>query len=93
MAEAHLVEAVGSIDGVNKNFAAPEPYAPGQFPRVGYPIWSASTTQYDFRPVADDEAITVIDRTIEEMRTELATLKDRASGIGAGQVAPTTEKG
>lgn len=71
------------------NRPMPEPYAPGQFPRVGYPIWSASTMQYDFRPVADDEAITVIDRTIEEMRMELATLKDRASGIGAGQVAPT----
>lgn len=72
------------------NRPMPEPFAPGQFPRVGYPIWSASTTQYDFRPVADEEAITVIDRIIEEMRMELATLKDRASGIGAGQVAPTT---
>lgn len=69
------------------NRPMPEPYAPGQFTRVGYPIWTASTTQYDFRPVADDEAIAVIDRSMEELRMEVVSLKERAAGIGTAQVS------
>lgn len=30
----------------------PPPYAAGQFPRVGNPIWSASVEQFEFRPAS-----------------------------------------
>lgn len=70
------------------NRPMPEPYAAGQFPRVGVPIWSASTAQYDFRPVSDDEAIAVIDRTIEELRMEVARLRDRLADIGSSAMQP-----
>lgn len=58
------------------NLEKPEPYAPGQFPRLGNPLWSASTQQYDFRAVPNDELPSVVDQVIEELRAEVGKLKD-----------------
>jgi hypothetical protein len=38
------------------NTERPEPYTPGQFPRIASPGWSAGTEQYDFTPATADEA-------------------------------------
>jgi hypothetical protein len=37
------------------NTELPAPYAPGQFPRIGYVSWTASTDQYDFQPSTLEE--------------------------------------
>lgn len=58
------------------NREMPEPYKAGQFPRLGNPIYSASTEQYDFTPCSDEEAIAAIDHRIEELRAEVGKLKD-----------------
>lgn len=54
-----------------------EPYAPGQYPRLGNPIWSASTEQYAFFPVPNAEFSGVVDQVIEELRAEMHKLQDR----------------
>ncbi len=72
------------------NREMPEPYAPGQFPRLGNPIWSASTQQYDFRAVPDDELPSVVDQAIEELRAEVGKLKDALAAPTARQ--PLTEE-
>lgn len=37
------------------NAELPDPYSPGQFPRVGNDVWSASRDQFDFEPATLDE--------------------------------------
>lgn len=37
------------------NTELPAPYAPGQFPRIGYVSWTTSTDQYDFQPSSLEE--------------------------------------
>lgn len=54
----------------------PAPHAPGQFPRLGNPVHAASTEQFAFFPVEDDELIAVVDRRIEELRMQVQTLQD-----------------
>lgn len=54
----------------------PAPHAPGQFPRLGNPVYAASTEQFDFRPVDEDELIAVVDKRIEELRMQVLTLQD-----------------
>jgi hypothetical protein len=52
------------------NTELPEPYAAGQFPRIGNAIWSASTSQYDFTPLNLAEARSAIDSLIASARFE-----------------------
>jgi hypothetical protein len=68
------------------NRPKPEPYAPGQYPRLGNPIYSASTDQFDFEPLAEDEAIAVIEEAIEKLRTEMLSLKDKVVHAGGNRM-------
>jgi hypothetical protein len=65
------------------NAELPNPYKEGQFPRVGCPGWSASTTQYDFTPATMDEVMTAD----EERHSEFLRLKDEIAGLKADRDA------
>jgi len=63
----------------------PEPYSPGQYPRVGNVIWSASTEQYDFAPATLDEVRAFIEGPLEAAATtayELGRVKRLAGDLG-----------
>jgi hypothetical protein len=51
------------------NTELPAPYAPGQYPRVGNHIYSASTDQFDFIPVPTGAAQLLIDSLIAQERS------------------------
>lgn len=70
------------------NRQRPEPYAPGQFPRVGNPIYSASADQFRFRPLSEDEAVAEIDREIEELRAKWHDARDTGRVKLASDVPP-----
>ena len=48
------------------NRELPDPYAEGQFPRVGNSGWSASTSMFDFTPCSVEEAETMFAIKIED---------------------------
>jgi hypothetical protein len=58
------------------NAELPPPYAPGQFPRLGNPIWSASADQYDFTPASVDDLRELIDQTLATRETLVSALRD-----------------
>lgn len=48
------------------NAEMPEPYAPGQYPRVGNNCnWTACTDQYRFEPATVDEVRALFDRLVK----------------------------
>jgi hypothetical protein len=59
----------------------PAPHAPGQFPRLGNPVYAASTEQFSFRPLDDDEMVAVVDKRIEELRMQVQTLQDEKRAL------------
>ncbi|WP_042886368.1 hypothetical protein [Cupriavidus necator] len=69
----------------------PKPYMPGQYPRIGNEIWSASTRQYDFTDVPESEYREVLDSIIESVRFERSEIKferDRLKAAAASRAAP-----
>lgn len=65
------------------NAELPRPYAEGQFPRVGCPGWSASTSQYDFTPATMNEAM----EADGARHSDFLTLKDEIVGLKADRDA------
>lgn len=59
----------------------PKPYMAGQYPRIGNPIWSASTRQYDFSTIPESEYREVIDSIIEKVRSELNEIRYERDGL------------
>ncbi len=55
----------------------PAPYSPGQYPRVGSTIWSASTDQFDFTPATVDEVRECFESMLEAAKAETAASKGR----------------
>jgi hypothetical protein len=62
--------------------ALPEPYAPGQYPRVGNTGYSASVQQFDFTPATVDEARDHIEARLAAAADELARAKKLANDMG-----------
>lgn len=73
LVEAVVLKGIGKINGdgwkdTTKigevvfvwNRELPPPYSPGQFPRLGNEIWSASHDQYDFQPATVDEVRSIL---------------------------------
>lgn len=60
----------------------PEPYAPGQYPRVGNTIYGASIEQYDFVPAAVEEVRDFIEARITASDAEVARLKNVLNDLG-----------
>ncbi len=54
------------------NTELPEPYKPGQYPRIGNPGWSASTDQYDFTPATAEEAKNAVETLVAELEKQQA---------------------
>jgi hypothetical protein len=48
----------------------PKPYAPGQFPRVGFTNYTCSSRHFSFEPVDEAEYQGIIDGLISKMRDE-----------------------
>lgn len=60
----------------------PEPYAPGQYPRVGNVIYGAGVEQYDFTPATADEAREFIEARLAAAADEMARAKRLANDMG-----------
>ncbi|MCU8942201.1 hypothetical protein OE519_00265 [Pseudomonas aeruginosa] len=60
----------------------PEPYAAGQYPRVGNTGYSASTEQFDFTPATTEEAREHIEARLAAVADELARTKELANDLG-----------
>lgn len=59
------------------NTELPEPYKPGQYPRIGHPGWSASTGQYDFTPATAEEAKNAVESLVEELHYRITKLQSK----------------
>ncbi|KAB0584789.1 hypothetical protein F7Q92_02900 [Ideonella dechloratans] len=92
---SQLLKGIGKIDGdgfkdtTRKGEVVfvyaqplPEPYAPGQYPRVGNTGYSASTQQYDFAPATVDEAREHIEARLAAAADELARAKKLTNDLG-----------
>lgn len=70
------------------NTELPNPYKPGQYPRIGYPAWSASTDQYNFEPLAPAVAAQAVEemfaRALADLHRAMA-----ANNPAAAEGAPT----
>lgn len=58
------------------NTELPTPYSPGQYPRIGYTTWSASTEQYDFSPATIEEANEWVEQRVIEARASAQALRE-----------------
>ena len=96
--EAEILKGVGRINGdgwkdtTKKgevvyvwNRTLEPPYAPGQYPRVGNEIWSATAEQYDFTPATVEEvqALFAAFSTPAASDAEAETLLARACSTGS----------
>ena len=61
------------------NTELPEPYKPGQFPRIGCAGWSASTDQYNFTQASAEEAMAAVG----DMLTERDQLREQNTMLDA----------
>lgn len=90
-----LLKGIGKIDGdgfkdttrkgeVVFVYAQPlaEPYAPGQYPRVGNTGYSASTEQFDFTPATIDEAREHIEARLAAAADDLARATKLTNDLG-----------
>lgn len=98
---ALILKGIGKINGdgwkdVTKlgevvyvwNSELPEPYAPGQFPRIGNEGWSASTTQYDFMPATVDEAKALLAELLDaERERTLQDVKEQRQQVEVARAA------
>lgn len=62
------------------NTELPEPYKPGQYPRIGSPGWSASTDQYEFIPATVEEASSAVESLIGDLKCQIDRRGHRAAG-------------
>ena len=90
-----LLKGIGKIDGdgfkdttrkgeVVFVYANPlaDPYAPGQYPRVGNTGYSASNEQFNFTPATIDEAREFIEARLAAAADELARAKKLTNDLG-----------
>lgn len=90
-----LLKGIGKIDGdgfkdttrkgeVVFVYAQPlaDPYAPGQYPRIGNTGYSASTEQFDFTPATIDEAREYIEARLAAAADDLARAKKLTNDLG-----------